>query len=424
MLLPVLLMSGLVPAAPAPSVRVFHDDGGWCWFEDERAIVSGGKLIFGVVASGRKGNVEAVTYDLKSGEAKVFVLHKPDTAEEQRRWMDDHNSPAFLLRPDGRVLAMYAKHGVDEKIYYRVSEPKNPGQWGEERIFVPSATSKVTYSNPHYLPMEKRIYNFFRGIHNSFKPSYAYSEDLGETWTAGNVFINVPTQFRHRPYVKYASNGRDTVHIAYTDGHPRDFDNSIYHIYYRNGMLHRSDGKPIRALKEGLQTPEEGTLVYKGGPKNVAWISDLHLDGKGNPVLVFSEQRDPSGSDHRYHYARWAGGKWRENEIAHAGSRLYKGEDDYTGNVALDPKDTDRVYISTNADPVSGTALPHYEIYLGVTKDGGAKWTWTAVTKDSSEDNIRPICPIVRGGPPVLWLRGKMLTYTNYRFQVVGLAGK
>lgn len=420
----IVLLCVLLQGADAPSIRVLHDDGGWCWFEDERAIGVDGKLVFGVVSSGRRGNVEAVTYDPKTGQSKVFVLHKPETPEEQRRWMDDHNSPAFLLRPDGRVLALYAKHGVDEKIYYRISEPKDTSRWGEERVFVPSPTSKVTYSNPHYLSAEKRVYNFFRGIHNSFKPSYAYSDDMGETWAAGNVFINVPTQFRHRPYVKYASNGRDTVHIAYTDGHPRDFDNSIYHIYYRNGMLYRSDGTAIRSLKEGLSKPEEGTVVYEGGKKNVAWISDLHLDRKGNPVLVFSEQRDPSGSDHRYHYARWADGKWAEHEIAYAGSRLYPGEDDYTGNIALDPQDTSRVYLSTNAEPVSGKRMAHYEIYRGVTKDGGSQWAWTAVTSDSSADNIRPICPKFKGLPEVLWLRGKMIAYTNYRFEVVGLAGK
>lgn len=386
--------------------QVLHDDGGWCWFEDERAIIVDDKLIFGVVASGRKGNVEAVTYDLKTGQSKVAVLHAPQTPQEKQQWMDDHNSPAFLLRPDGRILAMYALHGRDEKIHYRISEPRDATRWGEERVFVPSPSSKVTYSNLHYLSAEKRVYDFFRGIHNSFKPSYAFSEDMGETWTAGNVFINVPTQFRHRPYVKYASNGKDTVHIAYTDGHPRDFDNSIYHIYYRGGILYRSDGKPVRALKEGLNAPEEGTLVYKGGPRNVAWISDLHLDSQGRPVLVFSEQRNPDGSDHRYHYARWTGSQWSEHEIAFAGTRLYPGEDDYTGNIALNPQDLTKLYISTNADPVTGHRMPHYELYRGETRDGGAKWSWTPITQNSDRDNIRPIAPISNKTQVVLWLRG------------------
>jgi len=31
---------------------IFNDDGGWCWFEDERVIVHAGKLVIGSVAAG------------------------------------------------------------------------------------------------------------------------------------------------------------------------------------------------------------------------------------------------------------------------------------------------------------------------------------------------------------------------------------
>ena len=80
-----------------------------------------------------------------------------------------------------------------------------------------------------------RVYDFYRGLDASYKPSYAYSDDLGQTWRSGNIVINVPSTQLHRPYARYASNGTDTIHITYTEAHPRDFDNSIYHVYYRAG---------------------------------------------------------------------------------------------------------------------------------------------------------------------------------------------
>jgi hypothetical protein len=419
----------LAPLPAAEKIRIFHPDGGWCWFEDERAVVIGDHLVFGVVATG--GRIQAVSYDLRNGTSQVTNLHLPDSPQEQRRWFDDHNSPAFLLLPDGRLLAMYSLHGGDARIYYRISEPRDYSKWGEEQIYVPSPSSRVTYSNLHYLSEEKRIYDFFRGLDNTFKPSYASSDDFGKTWKTGNVFIDVPLKFRHRPYVKYASNGRDTVHIAYTEGHPRDFDNSIYHVFYRAGVLHRSDGTAIRGLRDGLRAPEEGTRVFTGDAQNVAWISDLHLDRAGRPVLVFSVQKDSAGlpskqggEDHRYHYARWTGPAWETREIAFAGTKLYPGEDDYTGNIAIDPADTSTVYLSTNADPKSGKALisasdgrRHWEIFRGRIR--GDNREWTAVTRDSTEDQIRPIVPT--GGKLVLWLRGAMKAYTDYRFEVAGL---
>lgn len=45
-----------------------------------------------------------------------------------------------------------------------------------------------------------------------------------------------------RPYARYCSNGRDTVHVIVTEDHPRNFDNSIYHGFFRAGLIHRSDG--------------------------------------------------------------------------------------------------------------------------------------------------------------------------------------
>ena len=134
------------------------------------------------------------------------------------------------------------------------------------------------------------------------------------------------------------------------------------------------------------------------------------------------------GEDHRYRYARWTGREWVDYEIAYAGSRLYAGEDDYTGTIALDPADPNVVYISTNADPASGKPLVsksdsqrHYEIFKGATRDGGKSWSWTAVTSNSAVDNIRPIVPGWDGNHTALiWLRGRYAAYTNYDLDVVG----
>ena len=210
---------------------------------------------------------------------------------------DDHDAPAFVVRSDGRILAAWAGHGFDNRILSRVTlQPSDPTAWGEERVFVPSTPSKISYTNLYRLSAEQsRIYDFFRGLDDRFKPSVAWSDDGGERFTAGGVVIDVPAAFRHRPYVKYASDGQGTVHLAYTEGHPRDFDNSVYHLYYRDGKLHRSDGTVIRTLAEGLRDPVEGTRIFQGDARNVAWVADLELDGQGRPFVAYSVQKDSAG---------------------------------------------------------------------------------------------------------------------------------
>jgi hypothetical protein len=185
-----------------------------------------------------------------------------------------------------------------------------------------------------------------------------------------------------------------------------------------------------------LRQPAEAARIFQGDPNNVAWSSDIELDNDGRPYAVYSVQKDAArapdgqaGQDHRYRYARWTGDRWLDYQTAYAGTRLYPHEDDYTGNICLDPQDIHTVYISTNADPVSGKALVskadgrrHYEIFRGVTPDGGKSWRWTSITRDSAQDNIRPMVPKSNSEHRVvLWLRGVYTKYTDYQLRLVGM---
>jgi hypothetical protein len=285
----------------------------------------------------------------------------------------------------------------------------------------------VTYCNPMMLPAENdRIYLFHRGV--SQDPNYLTSNDDGRSWTYGGKLFD--GRHGYSPYTKYACNGKDTIHFVATEDHPRNYDNSLYHGFIRNGKVYQSDGMVASELSTSTNTairPWDLTRVYLGGPTNVAWMCDMELNKEGNPVVLFTVQVDGAGltkgqggMDHRFHYARWDGRKWHESEIAFAGKRLYGGEDDYTGLGSIDPQNTGSVYISTDADPQRGEALiskadgqRHHELFRGTTRDGGKSWSWTALTANSTMDNLRPLVP--RTGEPrtiVVWMRG---AYHNNR---------
>jgi hypothetical protein len=239
--------------------------------------------------------------------------------------------------------------------------------------------------------------------------------------------------------VKYAYDGKGTVHFVTTEDHPRNFDNSLYHGYLRGGMIYHSNGTPIGPLSTSTEAKIatwDLTKVFQGTPDNVAWMIDIKLDAQARPYILFSTQVDGrglprglGGMDLRYHYARWDGSAWHEQEIAYAGRRLYPTEDDYSGLGALDAADPDTVYISTDADPSTGAPLMshadgerHYELFRGRRSPSG-KWGWTPITRNSTYDNLRPIIPTWSDPRlALLWMRGKYVhNHGEWYSSIVGM---
>nr|WP_236649477.1 BNR-4 repeat-containing protein [Rhodopirellula sp. SM50] len=440
-----LLSAGCLHAAEPIVVK---ENGGWCWFQGQRAIGSDGKVFFTSISGDDHGDWNAgdlvvTELNLSSGETTHFRLH----SKLQR---DDHAVAGLCLLADGRLLTVYGKHGNDHFQRSRITlRPGDISEWTREQRF--DVGAGYTYSNVYRLPAENdRIFNFHRG--RGFNPNCNVSDDGGASWNYGwrlmqrtSADLNDDPRYTgmdgRRPYVCYASDGRDEIHFIATDDHPRAYDNSLYHGYYKAGKLLASDGTVLAtptAAGEPLK-PRDFTEVFAGAADRVAWASDIEVDALGNPYVAFSVQvdgaavrtrRGAGGMDHRYYFGRWDGTRWRVHEMAYAGTKLYAGEDDYTGLVALDPQDPDYVVISTNADPVSGTPLVsradgqrHWELFAGTTTDAGETWTWTAVTKDSTQDQLRPV--IANGVPEtrvILWTRGTLKSYTDYHLDIVALS--
>lgn len=413
--------------AVAGHLLLLRDNGAWSWFEDERAIVDPlrGRLLVGSCGSGsgvggaaRNGDIDLSWLDLTEGRFGAFELRNQLQA-------DDHDSPALLVRPDGRYLALYGKHGSDSNTRYRLSSSAgDPAAWTNETSFVHAAG--LTYSNLHYLRGTGRTYNFCRAV--NYDPCVMWSDDDGATWHGDGKLLSEGGS-SDRPYVKYASDGMARVHVLTTNRHPRNFDNSIYHGYVEADQLHRSDGVVIDAnVLDGVgQPPTNLTPVFQAGSvwsgtvMRRGWTIDLQADAGGSVRALFQARANGSTADHRLFFGRFDGSAWSVNEVCRLGGYLYAAEDDYTGLAALSPDRADTLHVATKVDPRNGAALAHYEIFTGVTTNLGVSWTWTPVTADSSVDNLRPIVPQWSAGrEALLWLRGTYTTYTDYHLAVVG----
>jgi hypothetical protein len=433
--LSLVLAIASLPAAPVSAVDdvaggmiTFKQNGGWCWFSNDAVIVHNDQLIIGSVAGvtnsfGTGGDIQMTIWNRATQSSSQTIL-----APALQR--DDHNNPSFLVRPDGKLLVTYQKHGGDDLLRWRISNNTSDfTSLGAERSLDvnPNNDYGNTYSNLYYLPAENRVYNFSRAV--GYDPNFSYSTDLGETFTYGDrhiIWNN--TNGGGRPYARYASNKIHRIWFQITDDHPRNYGNSIYTGYMQGGNMYNATGTLLGPLYTpgvtGVQ-PSSFTKVYAGDNNHRGWTTDIEIDkATGNPFMAFSVREIVNNvTTLKYYYSRFDGSAWQTNPLAYAGNYLYAAENDYTGLVALDPNDPNTLFISTDVDPATGASIGtgKHEIYKGITADGGATWNWLAITSNSTVDNIRPIVPDWDSKErALLWLRGTYNTYTDYNMAVVG----
>ena len=379
--------------------------GAWSWFGDPRAVYFDGRsrrTYAGWVS--RDGDIVISSHDHDSHRLSTRVLHG-------RLGRDDHSNPSLQLMPDGRVMAFYSGHR-GSRLYYRVMRrPEDVSSFGEEQVAVDASRTRfgVTYPNPTVLTAEgNRMWLFFRG--GGYQPAYTTSAD-GVQWAPPRTLIRaaIPGKEVHRPYVKVASNGVDTVHFAFTEAHPAVYRTSIYYASYRDGRFLTAAGREIATVESLPFTPGQAEVVHDARAGGFpTWIYDLALDADQRPVLVYTQLR--SARDHRYRYARWTGDRWFDTEIVRAGPGLGGGPSPtYSAGLSLDHEDPSTVYLSRK---VKG----EFEIERWRTPDGGATWSRVPITRASKASNLRPVAP--RGllqGEVVMWMRGRYPGHEQYR---------
>lgn len=357
--------------------------GAWTWFNDPRAIAIGRTVYAGAVSANG---------DLLVGAAsRAFALH---TAFET----DDHDNPALLRRrSDGRVLACYTRHGVDDNYYQRISiNPDDLSAFGPEtNIGRALGASRYTYAN--LIETKHGIFNFIRCARDGelIGPHFSVSTDGGANWSPAKRLLT-----GNRPYVRIGEHdGR--IDLICTDGHPAEVQtNGVYHCYF-DGRWRKSDGS---LLGEPPFAPGSLTQIHPGAPK--AWIWDLVGD-----TVVYATF--PEICDHRYWLATWNEQTWQSVEICRAGSSIYPANDAsepyYSGGICIDPDRSGVVYCSRRTNGV-------FQIWRGVR---GPTWEMTQLTY-GDQDCFRPYKP--KGSCELLFVRGRYLSYTSFSTHIARLA--
>ena len=434
----------------------FNDNGAWTWYSDERAIVdkAGGKLVVGVDVSGaglggspRDGAIEAGMFDISSGTSRGTTLMPSGTLGP-----DDHNGPAFMLRPDGKYLGQWTGHNQNFLSYFSIFDGTNwsPFATFDWQSLGATSSEMASYSNPHYLSAEGRAYTFVRSL-DIKSMNILVSTNYGDTWTyCGKLNRSYSGSGYNPGYYRFSDNGRDRIDFICTESHPRDTLTSIYHGYISNGLSFKTDGTVVDSNLNDTNSPlssdfqlvfSNGTVMPPGMTNYRCWDDDVQHYADGTVECIISARinqsahiggyPDQENPNHAFFFCRYDGTKWTPTYLCQAGYKLYSAEADYVGLGALSPNDPNTIYISTQWDPravvpgVTDTNSQYstaHEIWKGVTTNQGASFTWTQITRDSYRDNVRPIVPAWDSQDTALiWFRGSYSTAQKYDEAPVGI---
>ncbi|HYQ04715.1 MAG TPA: hypothetical protein VER96_38840 [Polyangiaceae bacterium] len=435
-------------AIASKDIIQFNDDGGWCWYQDERVVVDtkAKKAVIGSVATGsaRNGQPEAVIYDFATGMKTKYNLGGKLNP-------DDHNAPGFVVMPDGKYVAMWATHRDNCNSYYGVFDgtqwsskiydwTPNGCEW--EAGMNPNSPHKITYANPWYLSSESKIFSAVRSISTS--PAMLSSSDGGNTWSLYGRLTATPTVGYVAGYYKYWGNGTDRIDFVATQAHPRDDKTSLFHGYYKAGKLYDSTDKVVddnagdttaQNIDKFTSIVAHGAMIKTPGgtiPLYRFWNHDIVRYDDGTIVVMgqgradfpdSTPDKDGADPDKRLIYARWDGKAWTVKYLVKAGPKLYPDEQDYTGLGAAHPDNPNVIFLSSTFDPRTDmqVASKKHEIFMGVTCDGGATFQWAQLTENSTKDNLRPVVPRWDANHTfLLWERGDYNTAQTYATEIIG----
>lgn len=429
------------PLAPDPSVRALGfvggtdtvvGQGGWCWFQSPRSSMGANGVLWlgstiGHTFTEADGTIQATAFNSRNRS----VIRRINLAKAHQ---DDHTSPGVLALGSRAQISWALHQKVD---YLDVGDARTTGSFTPLRVRRPNAIKPpgrgMAYTSSHVVRGQRWL--LYRG--EQFSWNLLVSTDDGKSWTAKGLVV-APGSSGDRPYLHAASDGT-RLHIVVTDGNPTEFrGTSAYAGTVESDLtIRRADRTKVGSVGSGAPAPKRLTRLAAGSPGSEEatdtdlWLSDLCVvDNRPTGVLVL---RDPWPAEaqrvgnyrHRYLWIRQRASGWTVEPLCWAGGELCNTQPDYPGLAAQDPSDPTRVVVSTNVHPVtaeplvsSADGLVHFELFEG-RRVGEGQWSFTPVTQNSTEDNMRP--SIAAGGPDktLSWMRGKYWSWIAFNTRIV-----
>lgn len=341
---------------------------------------------------GSNGNVEIVTVDdTTKAVSAATVLHAALEAD----W---HDTPAVLVRTDGKIVVAYSKH-VGAEMYVRIStHAEDISAFGTETNIASQIGTDSGYTYPTLVQLTGEsgspVYLWYREHQDAGATGawcLAKSTDGGATWATS---LTVLKRTNFYAYANMDSDGT-RLDIGTTDGSGSADHASIYHVYRVGTSYFKSDGTSAGSLPID---PTTLTQIFDGSATGVRYTASIYGNG-GSPIVTFPDQTGNTD----YYWAIWSGGSWHTHLVTDDGTT---GAAWVEGGFVADRGDPTYSYLSRFASS-------HYNVWRYHTTDAGTTFDTTQLSTSPSDD-FYPIAVRNAARTRVIWARGTASTYLSF----------
>jgi hypothetical protein len=322
------------------------------------------------------------------GQFKVARIDSTTLVAEntvlQTNEVDDHNVPAVIETNTGKLMAAYATHSLQPRVWTRLSASTNDDDWGAVRTL--NASDTATYMQLARRSGQGRIWMLYR-VGNSSAGNWAirYSDDEGATWAAErNLAPNT--------YLFTAMDPDGTHLRCFGYEHPvvgAHHDIRYFRINLANGDVVDSEGTVYGNVVDDTGLPiteaEQHLIVDVTDPTSTR----LYECGKvGVPSILASEFTSSGGGTYyRYTYDT-ATGLFTRQAVTTSGPAFFESTSNYFGGACFAEDSLDVVYCARNIGTAVG--LGGWELVRMETADGGATWTNAETIRTTGNIIARP----------------------------------
>lgn len=381
-----------------------HDNSMYSWWVYPLSVYENYSTFFGTISD--TGVVHLNSFD--------HVTRKFDRTEVYQSEVDDHNAPSVNILKDGRIAVIYARHGKEKQVRFRITEkPYDIHTLGAEKTI---ETSTVISYVQSYVDDNNRIHIFTRREASGW--FYLRTDDEGETWAINRRLTWIGEGRTELFYMKIKptrlADNTEVIRMVFTI-HP-ELAADEQDIYYaalnlRTGSVFTPSTSIGNAYDSGFGSIVELSSMQKVYTPASGKRTRIYDVSTGHLSVVFLEFT--TKADAVYKLSKWNGSGFTTYTLTAPGIPIGSSVSYFGGAMFSDYADNE-VLLSREDEGV--WTIERWNL------NKNNQWETEVIVKSNGEKIFRPITPLGNSGN-IMYVKGEYAegSYTDYDTNVVVL---